>query len=54
MPVCKKAFMDILYINRRRIDTVIRNFFNTSSSPKENRGGDRKLKMNRTQRDIQL
>lgn len=51
LPVCKKAFMDILCITRRRIDTVTRNFFNTSLPPKENRGGDRKLEMNRAQRD---
>jgi len=43
LAVCKKAFMDVLGITRRRIDTVTKNFYRTSLPAKENRGGDRKL-----------
>lgn len=43
LAVCKKAFIDVLGITRRRIDTVTKNFYQTSLPAKENRGGDRKL-----------
>ncbi|KAI4468039.1 dna-directed rna polymerases i ii and iii subunit rpabc2 [Holotrichia oblita] len=45
VPVCKNAFMGILGITRRRIDTVINNFVRTSLLAKENRRGDRKTEM---------
>ncbi|CAH1111571.1 unnamed protein product [Psylliodes chrysocephalus] len=51
LPVCKQAFQEVLCITRRRIDTVTRNFFNTSLPAKENRGGDRKLESNRVKKD---
>lgn len=41
IPVCKKSFMEILGITRRRIDTVSKNYFKTSQPARENRGGDR-------------
>lgn len=42
IPVCKKSFMEILGITRRRIDTVTKNYFRTSLPAQENRGGDTK------------
>lgn len=45
IPVCKNTFMGILGITRRRVDTVLNNFFKTSVPAKENRGGDRKSRL---------
>nr|CAH7729985.1 unnamed protein product [Callosobruchus chinensis] len=42
VPVCKQAFMGILGITRRQIDTLAKNFYATCLPPTENRGRDRK------------
>lgn len=46
LAVCKKTFMEVLGITRRRIDTVTKNFHSTFQPAQENRGGDRKSSKN--------
>lgn len=42
IPVCKKAFLDILNLKKGRVNGVLRRHFQTGTMAVENRGGYRK------------
>ncbi|KAJ4442321.1 hypothetical protein ANN_03907 [Periplaneta americana] len=49
--VCSAAFLKILGISRFRVQNLSRNFINTGSIPKENRGDDKRSNVFRSHND---
>lgn len=51
IPVCQKAFLNILHITKHRIQYVMRMFFETGEPVKEKRGGDYKSHLFRRKKE---
>lgn len=51
VPVCQKAFLNILHISRKRVETISKSLAKTGNTVKETRGGDRKSSKYKPKKD---